>query len=943
MAEEWKYQVALSFAGEQREYVERVSKELTRLGVSHFYDNDNRSALWGKSLTQYLDDIYFQKSRFVVAFISNQYHEKIWTRWEMLSAQDRALRQTDEYLLPVYFDEVRLPGLVGSLGHINAHTTSPEELAELIYEKVTGEKLNVNRPVIEPTCYQAPNRPCVNFYEEEYSLLQGIYRDLRASTAAVVLGEKGLGKRTVIQLFLDGKTGVIHVMPNREPHYQLEPLVDAIENGGALFASSDDLIFPERLKKQLLALSKEKQTIFYFEGMDQYEEGLVSFLLDLSREILLRHHEYKALLIFEYDSDSNGSLRLARLLSALPPMSLDFIPFKRVSVGKLQVYLEKMYGTIEIEQSDLTYILNSSYGNVMYLNMIMSYLRIRGILIKKGHSFACGHIAEGTLTDILGEYIKQRYDRLNPDLKDVLSKSAIIGNTFSSDLLTRPFGILHAQELLDKIESVSLLIRREDEAIYTFESPESFRIISASIGENERKQWHRILANYFIRRLERLKNSHPPFCPEQEIVCLHSATRHYKFSSDYEMAITYSYQLACRYLEISDYDNTKKAISETRSMSDLVNLTDIPIENLEFHLAILEAHCLADMGNYSDALLIYQSCLKQLSVCSDKMHIASIKLDTALCHYMNGATTTALDLAEMVKEELEQDAPESLLYCRALSYLASFNDCTGKQREKQNYFIQALTICRDKAYENDYYQLLKKASMVYDESIAINMYPAAKQYFEAQHKIKCMAELLHNVATDYLYLADQEQILAPLQKSITLFSEFGSAMIHYPLNTQGIYTAVFDQKYGEAITHFYQALSYQPECYSQVVLKANLASCYLVLGQTDQAKDLLMDVEQQSELPINSDVYDYQIYRSLMWALYHYKVGSYELCMSSIEKCLSLPELEPRFQYMAHFLSFLAGEKLGITQPPMTKTPPKPVLSIYREQEVLFFSLRFYE
>lgn len=943
MAGKWKYQVALSFAGEQREYVERVSQALTRLKISHFYDNDNRSALWGKSLTQYLDDIYFRKSRFVVAFVSNQYCEKIWTRWEMSSAQDRALRQTDEYLLPVYFDDVRLPGLVGSLGHIDAHKTSPEELAELIYEKVTGKKLYAHCPVIESAYYEAPSRPCVNLYEEEYNLLQGIYNDLQASTVAAVLGEKGLGKKTVVQLFLDGKPGVIHIIPNQEPHYQLEPLVDAIKDMGALFDFSDDLIFPERLKKQLLALCKEKQSIFYFEGMDQYEEGLISYLLELSREILLRHPEYKTLLIFEYDSDSNSSLKLERLLSALPPMSLDFIPFKRVSTEKLQVYLKKMYGVIEIQQSDLTYILNSSYGNVMYLNMIMNYLRIRGILTRHGHSFICGHITEGTLTDILGEYIKQRYDRLNSDLKDVLSKSAIIGNTFSSDLLIRPFGILHAQELLDKIESISLLIKRENEATYTFESPESFRIISATIGEGERKQWHHILANYFVRRLERLKNNHLPFRPEQEIVCLHSAVRHYKFSSDYEKAITYSYQLACRYLEISDYDNTKKAISETRSMSDLVDLADISVENLEFHLNILEAHCLSDMGNYNDALFIYQGCLRQLPTSIDSTYIFSIKLDTALCHYMNGETTAALDLAETVKKELEHDAPESLLYCRALSYLASFNDCTGKWREKQSYFIQALTICRAKKYESDYYLLLKKASMVYDESIAVNMYPAAEKYFEIQHKTKCMAELLHNTATDYLYLAIQEQIPVPLQKSMALFSEFGSAMIHYPLNTQGIYTAVFEQKYSEAITLFHQALSYQLECYSQVVLKANMASCHLALGHPDKAKNLLVDLEQQVELPINSDVYDYQIYRNLMWALYHYRTDAYELCMSYTEKCLSLPELEPRFQYMAHFLSYLAGEKLGITQLPMIETPPKPVLSIYREQKILFFSLRFYE
>ena len=160
----------------------------------------------------------------------------------------------------------------------------------------------------------------------------------------------------------------------------------------------------------------------------------------------------------------------------------------------------------------------------------MNYLRIRGILIKREKIFTCGHITEGALTDVLGEYIRERYERLNPDLKDVLSKSAIIGNTFSSELLTSPFGVIHAQELLNKVERISLLIKHESEAIYAFESPESFQVISSSIGENERKQWHGILADFFARRLERLEKGHLPIHPQEAIIYLHSASRHYKFS-----------------------------------------------------------------------------------------------------------------------------------------------------------------------------------------------------------------------------------------------------------------------------------------------------------------------------------------------------------------------------------------------------------------------------
>ena len=54
----FEYDVALSFAGEQRDYVEKVSEELTALKVKHFYDNNEKVNLWGKNLAQFLDSVY---------------------------------------------------------------------------------------------------------------------------------------------------------------------------------------------------------------------------------------------------------------------------------------------------------------------------------------------------------------------------------------------------------------------------------------------------------------------------------------------------------------------------------------------------------------------------------------------------------------------------------------------------------------------------------------------------------------------------------------------------------------------------------------------------------------------------------------------------------------------------------------------------------------------
>ena len=59
-------EVALSFAGEQREYVEGVARELQARGIAVFYDDFEKIALWGKHLGEELQAVYEHKSDCVV-------------------------------------------------------------------------------------------------------------------------------------------------------------------------------------------------------------------------------------------------------------------------------------------------------------------------------------------------------------------------------------------------------------------------------------------------------------------------------------------------------------------------------------------------------------------------------------------------------------------------------------------------------------------------------------------------------------------------------------------------------------------------------------------------------------------------------------------------------------------------------------------------------------
>jgi len=131
-----EYEVVLSFAGEDREYVERVAEILKLNQVSLFYDNYEEASLWGKDLVEHLHKVYGGSARFCVMFISKYYADKVWPTHERRSAFEKAIESKEEYILPARFDDTSIPGLRKTIGYVDLKNKSPEDLAALILEKL---------------------------------------------------------------------------------------------------------------------------------------------------------------------------------------------------------------------------------------------------------------------------------------------------------------------------------------------------------------------------------------------------------------------------------------------------------------------------------------------------------------------------------------------------------------------------------------------------------------------------------------------------------------------------------------------------------------------------------------------------------------------------------------------------------------------------------------
>lgn len=137
-----EFDVALSFAGENRGYVEQVAEHLINLGVAVFYDRFEQVNLWGKDLAEHLGQIYSKDSHFVVIFASRAYASKAWPNHEKQFALGRHLEGEKGKILPVRIDDIDIPGIPPTIGYLDARALTPAKLAELIRQKVDADTGN---------------------------------------------------------------------------------------------------------------------------------------------------------------------------------------------------------------------------------------------------------------------------------------------------------------------------------------------------------------------------------------------------------------------------------------------------------------------------------------------------------------------------------------------------------------------------------------------------------------------------------------------------------------------------------------------------------------------------------------------------------------------------------------------------------------------------------
>jgi WD40 repeat protein len=146
------YEIALSFAGEQRSLVSAVAARLaSALGRERvFYDRFHTAELARPNLDLYLQEIYHERSRLVVVFLGADYERKEWpgqVEWRVV--RDLIKSKRSERIMFIRADEGAIGGVLEIDGYVDARGRDPGEIANLILERLRGAG-PLSRPSREP-------------------------------------------------------------------------------------------------------------------------------------------------------------------------------------------------------------------------------------------------------------------------------------------------------------------------------------------------------------------------------------------------------------------------------------------------------------------------------------------------------------------------------------------------------------------------------------------------------------------------------------------------------------------------------------------------------------------------------------------------------------------------------------------------------------------------
>jgi hypothetical protein len=133
--DEFEYDVGISFASEDRDIASQLARRLRRRKMKVFYDEYEKTKLWGEDLYKYLFSVFSEKCRYCIILFSEAYSEKAWPKHELRAAQARLVEDSGDFLLPIRIEECDLPEELTNMSYLTYPETSLTDIAKAVHDK----------------------------------------------------------------------------------------------------------------------------------------------------------------------------------------------------------------------------------------------------------------------------------------------------------------------------------------------------------------------------------------------------------------------------------------------------------------------------------------------------------------------------------------------------------------------------------------------------------------------------------------------------------------------------------------------------------------------------------------------------------------------------------------------------------------------------------------
>lgn len=157
-----RFRVAFSFSGKKRDFVARVADVLAaKFGTERvLYDKYHEAEFARSDLAIHLPQLYYGESELIIAVLSSDYTRSEWCGLEWGATLALLKKRRAEHVMLARFDSVEPPELLGLAGYVDLDGRKPEELAELILQRIAvNDQPGALSAVPVPSPVRVPARP----------------------------------------------------------------------------------------------------------------------------------------------------------------------------------------------------------------------------------------------------------------------------------------------------------------------------------------------------------------------------------------------------------------------------------------------------------------------------------------------------------------------------------------------------------------------------------------------------------------------------------------------------------------------------------------------------------------------------------------------------------------------------------------------------------------